>query len=262
MEQRANVTFCLNLGKSATESFEMIQTAYGTEAMSRKSVFRWILRFRDGRDALEYDPRPVASKISRNEENVQRVAEVLASDRCISVQPIEELTGLPKTSVHRILTEDLQKRKLCARFVPHVLTSDQKRAGLEHCRDMQGQTVTAKYYVGVLSRLWCKILRKRLEYRKLGSWSLLHNNAPAHNAKAVRDFLAKKGVVVLDHPPYSPDLSPADFWLLPKLKLAMKGTRHDSIEDIQALRRVPQSYTEGRLQALLQAVSRAGPAAQ
>jgi hypothetical protein len=40
--------------------------------------------------------------------------------------------------------------------------------------------------------------------------------------------LARKGITVLDHPPYSPDLAPADFW-----KLEMKGDRHDTIQDIQ-----------------------------
>jgi hypothetical protein len=30
-----------------------------------------------------------------------------------------------------------------------------------------------------------------------------------------------------------PDLAPADFWLFPKVKLAMKGDRHDTIQDIQ-----------------------------
>jgi hypothetical protein len=42
--------------------------------------------------------------------------------------------------------------------------------------------------------------------------------------------LARKGITFLDHPPYSPDLAPADFWLLPKSKLAMKGDRHDTIQ--------------------------------
>jgi hypothetical protein len=49
----------------------------------------------------------------------------------------------------------------------------------------------------------------------------------------VRYFLARKGIRFLDHPPYSPDLAPADFWLFPKFKLAMKGDRHDTIQDIQ-----------------------------
>jgi hypothetical protein len=37
--------------------------------------------------------------------------------------------------------------------------------------------------------------------------------------------LAKKSILKLDHPPYSSDLAPRDFWLFPKLKTAFKG-RH------------------------------------
>jgi histone-lysine N-methyltransferase SETMAR len=32
----------------------------------------------------------------------------------------------------------------------------------------------------------------------------------------VRKFLAKKSITKMDHPPYSPDLAPCDFWLFPK----------------------------------------------
>jgi hypothetical protein len=45
--------------------------------------------------------------------------------------------------------------------------------------------------------------------------------------------LGRKGITVLDHPPFSPDLAPADFWLFPKVNLAMKGDRHYTIQDIQ-----------------------------
>ena len=40
---------------------------------------------------------------------------------------IEELTNMPKTIVHRILTEDLQKKKVCARWVPHLLSPEEKQ---------------------------------------------------------------------------------------------------------------------------------------
>jgi hypothetical protein len=49
----------------------------------------------------------------------------------------------------------------------------------------------------------------------------------------VSDSLARRGITVLDHPPYSPDLAPADFWLFPKLKLVIKEDRHDTLQDIQ-----------------------------
>jgi histone-lysine N-methyltransferase SETMAR len=38
---------------------------------------------------------------------------------------------------------------------------------------------------------------------------------------------------VLSHAPCSPDLSPADFFLFPKLKFAMKGTRFEAVSSIQ-----------------------------
>jgi len=40
-------------------------------------------------------------------------------------------------------------------------------------------------------------------------------------------------VIVLDHPPYSPDLAPAGYFLFPKVKSHMKGRLFDSISDIQ-----------------------------
>jgi len=45
--------------------------------------------------------------------------------------------------------------------------------------------------------------------------------------------LAQRKVTVLDHPPYSPDLAPADYLLFPKVKSHLKGRPFDSISDIQ-----------------------------
>jgi histone-lysine N-methyltransferase SETMAR len=58
---------------------------------------------------------------------------------------------------------------------------------------------------------------------------LYHDNALAHDALAVREFLAKKQIMKLNYPPYSPDLAQSDFWLFPKLK----GNRFSNIADIQ-----------------------------
>jgi transposase len=64
-------------------------------------------------------------------------------------------------------------------------------------------------------------------------WILHQDNAPAHNALSVRQFLAKKQVLVLHHAPYSPDLAPCDFFLFPKLKHSLKETNFQTTEDIQ-----------------------------
>jgi hypothetical protein len=102
----------------------MIQTVYGSEAMSRKNVFKWYARFRDCRESTEDDPWPGPSVTVQTQENVQKVAEILRNDRCASTRIIEELTGIPKSTVHLILMENLGKRKVCSRFVPHTLTDD------------------------------------------------------------------------------------------------------------------------------------------
>jgi hypothetical protein len=60
------------------------------------------------------------------------------------------------------------------------------------------------------------------------------------------EFLAKKSIRKMDHPPYSHDLALCDFWLFPKLKNALKGQRYADIPDIQhnvtmALRGIPDN---------------------
>ena len=44
-----------------------------------------------------------------------------------------------------------------------------------------------------------------------------------HLEHCVADFLAGKSVQMLEHPPYSPDLAPADFWFFPRVKIALAG---------------------------------------
>ena len=74
---------------------------------------------------------------------------------------------------------------------------------------------------------------------------LLHGNAPAHSVIRVRQFLAQKIVVVFNHPPYSTDLAPADFFLFTRLKAAIKGARFMDVNVIKdrvtaVLRSIPQ----------------------
>ncbi|KYN22659.1 hypothetical protein ALC57_04936 [Trachymyrmex cornetzi] len=60
---------------------------------------------------------------------------------------------------------------------------------------------------------------------KKNPWILHHDNAPSHKAIIVNEFLAKNSTNIIEQPPYSPDMAPADFFLFPKLKLPLRGTR-------------------------------------
>ena len=97
----------------------------------------------------------------------------------------------------------------------------------------EGSTVNGKYYSGVMQYLLATIRRVQPQYKAQGSWSLLHDNAPAHKCIAMRNFRASKSVQVFDHPAYSPDLSSCDYFLFPKLKMQLKRLRFDIISEIQ-----------------------------
>ncbi|XP_067930695.1 protein GVQW3-like [Watersipora subatra] len=95
------------------------------------------------------------------------------------------------------------------------------------------QTVNHHVYKIILIKLRDSIRRKRRDLWLSGDWYLHHDNAPAHTSLMVRQYLAKNEVSVLNHPSYSPDLAPCDFYLFPKIKLTMKGERFDDIPPIQ-----------------------------
>ena len=73
----------------------------------------------------------------------------------------------------------------------------------------------------------CK-MKKRRPATGLKGLCLIHDNAPAHKCVLVQDFLKEEKVVQLSHPPYSPDLSPCDFFLFLLLKKTLSGRRYES----------------------------------
>jgi hypothetical protein len=77
--------------------------------------------------------------------------------------------------------------------------------GLVHCEFVPaGQTVSQHYYKQVSLRLREKVRRQRSQLFQSSRWLLHHNNAPAHTALSIQEFLTKKKIPVVSHPPYSP----------------------------------------------------------
>jgi len=135
-EQRISVKVCFKAGLSATETLVLVQRAYGNEALNRSEVLRWYSRFRDGRELVEDDERSGRPKSTLTEVNIAAVADLVKNDRRKTSRMIEESLNIPKTVVLRILKEDLGKRKLCARFVPHSLTPEQREDRVTSCQDI------------------------------------------------------------------------------------------------------------------------------
>jgi len=88
-----------------------------------------------------------------------------------------------------------------------------------------------------------KILTEDLDVRKVcEKWS--QRSSPKNKSK--EEFLAIKQITVLEHPAYSPDLAPSDFFMFPKIKEILKGRHFDDTDDIRsnttaALKAIPQN---------------------
>ena len=139
IEQRINLKFLVRLGKTPTETFNLLQEVYGAATMSRTPIFEWHKRFREGREDVEDDPKSGRPTTSRTNENVERVREKVRSDRRLTVRMIADELSMNSERVWRIITEDLGMRKVCAKMVPRLLNDRQKENRVQVCQDILKQ---------------------------------------------------------------------------------------------------------------------------
>jgi histone-lysine N-methyltransferase SETMAR len=83
--------------------------------------------FGRGCTSLEVDPREGRPKCATTPEIIVQLHDILLDDRRMNVREISENVGISKVRVEYILHEDLDMKKLCTKWVPRLLTADQKR---------------------------------------------------------------------------------------------------------------------------------------
>ena len=266
-------------------------------------VCKWVRCFNDGLESVENDPRLGRPVSVLTEKNVATVKTLIEEDARYTLQEIEELSGTHSSSVLKILHERLGLPKICTRWIPHLLTDEQKHSWVrlasqviekygkcDPCRLKEivtgdetwiyhfqpdskaknkvlvssegdrpviahrcktsnhmlyaiffdskgpvlqipvpkGSFVTGKFYRESLLTQLVDFCQKRRPCTGVRGIKLLHDNAPAHKFTPVQEYLKESGLDVLDHPPYSPDLSPCDFWLFPRLKEMLAGHHFES----------------------------------
>lgn len=121
------VKFCMELGKTPGETMEFINSNSKRPSVSRALVYKWYKRFHDGRIETTEDLRSGRPSII-NEKSLTLVKNVIDNDRRLTVRDISEQCDISKTTVHKILTENFGMERVCARWVPRLLSSDNKEA--------------------------------------------------------------------------------------------------------------------------------------
>jgi hypothetical protein len=133
-EQRVCTKFCQKLGKTVTETCEMLQQAFGETVLSRFKTFEWYSRFKNGRTSIDDDPHTGRPSTARTNETVDRVNAVTLGNRRSTIREITDELILSFGTCQAILTQDLGVRRVSAKLVPRLLTQDQTEHRATACR--------------------------------------------------------------------------------------------------------------------------------
>ena len=100
------------------------------------AVFRWVKAFKAGKFSVEDDTCPGRPKTSVTKAYIAAVKIVVKQDARLSVKDIASCTGISEGSVQTIPKKHLDLRKVCARWVPHLLTEEQKTQRLKYAQGL------------------------------------------------------------------------------------------------------------------------------
>ena len=136
LEERYAIKFCFELGKKATVTHGMLQTAFEPSCGNRAWVFEWHKRFKECRESVRDDERCGRSKEVRTPELIGQIKNFMDKDRRVSIKTISVQFDVSMGTVHTIIQEELKMWKICAKFVPRVLREDQKERRCHDCWEM------------------------------------------------------------------------------------------------------------------------------
>ena len=126
----------IRLNIDSKQIFNELCAIYGPQTISVRTVYRWVKAFKAGKFSVEDDTPPGRPKTSITKANIADVKIVVEQDARLSVKDIASCTGISEGSVQTILKRRFDLRMVCASWVPHLLTEEQKTQRLKCARDL------------------------------------------------------------------------------------------------------------------------------
>ena len=105
--QRLCIKFCVANGIKCCKVIEMVEKAFGDDAMKKSAVHKWYKRFEEGREETTDEDRSGRPSTSITPENVDAVKDLVLQDRRITVREVAEELGISVGSCDTILTDHL-----------------------------------------------------------------------------------------------------------------------------------------------------------
>ena len=94
----------------------MLVQVYGDNAKKKTTVYKWVKRFSEGRECVTDEEKSGRPATSRTEENIANVCQIVRENRRLTVRSTAEQVNINRETVRKILTEDLDMRKVCAKW--------------------------------------------------------------------------------------------------------------------------------------------------
>ena len=104
----------------------MIYKAFVDESMGITQIKEQYRRFKNGRTFVDSDPRSGRPSLTTTSENIERVRLAIEGDGRLTVRELDNDLRIPKTTVWKILNKILGMTRVCAKFIPKLLTTEQK----------------------------------------------------------------------------------------------------------------------------------------
>ena len=136
-EQRICIKFCFRLNKTAAETHRMLKEAFGEQALSQARTSELFKHFKDGQECVEDDKHSGQPSTCTTPEMIAKVREVTLEDRRQTIHDVCNRVGLSYGSCQRILVDELNMRRIAAKFVPHLLNNDQRDHRVQVCNELQ-----------------------------------------------------------------------------------------------------------------------------
>jgi len=104
----------------------MLVQVYGDNAMKKTAVYKWVKCFSEGKESVTDEERSGQPATNRTEENIAKVRQIVHDNLQLTVRSIAEEVNINRETVKKMLMEELDMRKVCAK-VPKDLNKELKQ---------------------------------------------------------------------------------------------------------------------------------------
>src|SRR5262245_16970615 len=124
---RAVIQYLQKKRMLSKEIHEDIVATLENDAPSFATVKKWTTEFRRGKESLEDDPKPGRPCTATTDEMADKVLDMVMLDRCVTTRTIAGDLQISQERVQHIISHIHGMHKVSSRWVPRLLTNEQKR---------------------------------------------------------------------------------------------------------------------------------------